>query len=88
MGTKPTRRIDAFFEELCVKYGWCLSAAERERVQDAFPDELRAFAECVIETYTRQTPELCGRPERYWVTELAAKWIFDANGVGARSELD
>lgn len=88
MGTKPTRRLDAFFEELCVKYGWCLRAAERERVEDTAPDELQEFVARVIETYTREAPELCDRRKREWVTELADKWIFDPNGAGARSKLD
>jgi histone H3/H4 len=62
--------------------------AERERVADAAPDELAAFVDRVIETYTREAPELCDRRERDWVTDLAAKWIFDPLGAGGRTKLD
>ena len=88
MGTKPTRRIGAFFEELCVKYGWCLGPVERKIVQDAPPEQPQEFADRVIETYTGESPELCDRRERKWVTDLAAKWIFDPIGAGAQSDLD
>lgn len=64
MATKPTRRLDAFFEELCVMYGWCLSAAERWGVEHGATDELQKFVARVIETYTRQPADLCDRRQR------------------------
>ena len=82
MGRKPSDRYEAFFEDLCVTYGWCLRSTERESVAGSHPDDLHGFVDCVIAVYTDQDPALCDRRQRRWVTDLAEKWLFGRQDIG------
>jgi len=83
VGSKPGDRVEAFFDDLCVTYGWCLQPAEREIATAALGDDLDGFVDSVIGVYTDQDPAYCDRSERQWVTSLARKWLFEADGSGA-----
>jgi hypothetical protein len=87
VGTKPSDRVEAFFDDLCVTFGWCLSASQRQAVLDRGGDGLEAFVVGVVEVYTATDAAYCDRHARQRVIDLANKWLFDSGGAGAWSGL-
>jgi len=48
MGYRPTSRMEAVFEELCRKYGWCLRAEDREALIAAGPQNRETITDSII----------------------------------------
>jgi hypothetical protein len=84
MGRKPTSRVDAALEELCVKYGYCLPPDDRDRLLAAPPETADAFADAVL---IAEGLDLNGR-DRATVVEVICDWLFEeGSGRGTRSGL-
>jgi hypothetical protein len=84
MGPKPTSRVEAALEELCVKYGYCLPPHDRDRLLAEPPETADAFADAVL-IAERLDPD---GPDRATVVEVIRDWMFDeGSGRGTRSGL-
>jgi len=87
MGAKPTTRVEALLDEVCVGYGYCLPPKE-EAVLIAEPlQEVNAFIDAVL-LAEGLNPSTLDKRARLELTEVVHEWLFDeGRGKGTKSGL-
>jgi len=87
VGSKPTTRLEAALNELCVRYGYCLGTEEAVAIRAEPPVAPDAFVDAVL-VAEGLNPSLCDKRTRSELGEVVRDWLFDdGQGKGSKSGL-
>ena len=86
MGYRPTSRMDALLEQLCVEYGWCLPPGDRQALIGAGPQDRETVTDSIIRAEFGEA-DVRDDDKRAFLTPLVDDWLFDPTGRGAHSQL-
>lgn len=86
---KPSSRVDALLDELCVDYGYCgfIDSEKYEALLANLPADPDGFVDAVLlaEGYSLSTVD---KHERQFLRERVSDWLFDdGRGRGTKSGL-
>ena len=76
MGFKSSNRVEALLNELCVRYGYCLSPNETAAVIADPPRDVEGFVDAVPVAEGHDLPSF-DKGQRRVVTAVVRKWIDD-----------
>ena len=77
--SRPGSCAEAALDELCVKYGFCLSSKKAEELFTNSPDDAGAFVDAVL-VAEGVDPSLVDKRMRGQLQEVVSDWLFDEGG--------
>jgi hypothetical protein len=92
MGSKPTTRVEALLDDLCLTYGYCLPPDHYEALLADPPQDVEALVYAVLvaegEIPEGHDPRLVNKRTRREVGDVVRDWLFDeGRGKGTKSGL-
>jgi hypothetical protein len=75
--------MDALLDELCTKYGWCLSPEDWETLVEGDHADRDGIAQAIV----RAEFGMADAARQEWLMPIVDDWLFDPDGRGARSGL-
>lgn len=87
MGGRPSSRVEAALDELCVRYGYCPAPEQRAQLIAEPPSDPDVFLDAVFRDEGLD-PDLVDRQTRQALLALVRDWLVDSEGSrGTRSGL-